>query len=851
MTADWPALIASHFVTARRQCCGRSVLKASFHHASAATHAAPDLVVSMSSDGEVDHEVDHNDSFCAVCADGGELDVCTGQCHRTFHRKCLQSREKQRLRKAKTPFRCNRCVDRIQACYICGELGDEVAKFSWGARGQEGGNTGVLKCPRACCGKFFHPRCLDEWTGAQWQSRWDPVPPVPAAEDVTHDVTTQDQEFAAGARARLEAAGANRVDERRPALDILLNGLGKQIGATVERAKEAFEGPRHAGKEHAGKEQDVVTPSPVSGLELSAAEAQEEMTGAGMASGDGRAGAMAAEKAEENAGASMDGDRSGASTPESSEERVTEFQMQSSEQRFVHAIRMATSEGQSEVVEGRRAGPASRLKEKIKQMEEMKVQGRQGGFLTRAARHEPGRIPSGSRAAVPAQSGRGASRTSPEESPTGAVRGVVQAVVAQVAEQQDTRPGANAHAQVKMVASLPEGAMVDEPVPSGENVDGRSAGTVSAQQEATRAHTPESSEERAIAPTESSAQRAGAPADVDVLGADWIKELWPALLQHGWMQIRGKRHCDKLFLPPGLNRHKLSEYVFRVEYFDSKLAVRRFLTNGPPGPNGSRAKAKHAAGAGRARVAAVAAAAATESEQQAPAEPGSEPQRRTRRTTVAESSRAANAEPVRAGQRKRAELLAPDLDELDGCPYHFCAVRENAPQCPSRGFGRCWHRLRSGLTGAAWGRLAGLWAGWKRCAVLALSESIPPHLLPKGHGLLRRGEEARTPPNSLCATILFIIHESALEVKGGLRLQDARVMCLCAAHPERRKQLEFDGLLPASAQQLPVLFALEDFKMPVHVSETRRCDRSEWWWCTRPACRPKATAARWPYPSER
>ena len=52
------------------------------------------------SDNEGDFEsrrrdIDRTPPLCAICIDGGQLIICDGPCHRSFHLECLGMTEKQ------------------------------------------------------------------------------------------------------------------------------------------------------------------------------------------------------------------------------------------------------------------------------------------------------------------------------------------------------------------------------------------------------------------------------------------------------------------------------------------------------------------------------------------------------------------------------------------------------------------------------------------------------------------------------------------------------------------------------------------------------------------------------------
>lgn len=158
------------------------------------------------SDSWVDDRFIDNESFCALCGDGGELMCCDGACRRSFHVHCVKSNESALRATVKAspalqqqaaavpmllaagttgsaldgaaaasaaaagaqaasqlpvpaqrgPFagvfdfgrddwRCSSCVTGEHSCYVCGVAGLE--------------GVSVFRCSRMC-GKYYHTACL-------------------------------------------------------------------------------------------------------------------------------------------------------------------------------------------------------------------------------------------------------------------------------------------------------------------------------------------------------------------------------------------------------------------------------------------------------------------------------------------------------------------------------------------------------------------------------------------------------------------------------------------------------------------------------------------------------------------
>ncbi|RYH28563.1 hypothetical protein EON65_11745 [archaeon] len=90
---------------------------------------------------------DNYDSFCALCdmrENACALDplMCEGSCLRIFHRECLD------LSDEPEHWYCDQCSTGKHACFICGVIGEDYSE--------------VFKCNIAACGKYYHPRCLQE-----------------------------------------------------------------------------------------------------------------------------------------------------------------------------------------------------------------------------------------------------------------------------------------------------------------------------------------------------------------------------------------------------------------------------------------------------------------------------------------------------------------------------------------------------------------------------------------------------------------------------------------------------------------------------------------------------------------
>jgi len=83
-----------------------------------------------------------NDDFCSTCLDGeGELIGCHGLCKRSFHRSCVKVSSDS----GEGSWYCSDCINRKQACLVCGTYGTD--------------GDDVERCSRLC-GKFYHRECM-------------------------------------------------------------------------------------------------------------------------------------------------------------------------------------------------------------------------------------------------------------------------------------------------------------------------------------------------------------------------------------------------------------------------------------------------------------------------------------------------------------------------------------------------------------------------------------------------------------------------------------------------------------------------------------------------------------------
>jgi hypothetical protein len=84
-----------------------------------------------------------NDSWCALCEEGGVLICCEGGCTRSFHPSCLG-----RGCVPKGKFECDFCKTDTEVCFLCG--------------GTAASKADMLKCEHPGCGKHYHKRCKKE-----------------------------------------------------------------------------------------------------------------------------------------------------------------------------------------------------------------------------------------------------------------------------------------------------------------------------------------------------------------------------------------------------------------------------------------------------------------------------------------------------------------------------------------------------------------------------------------------------------------------------------------------------------------------------------------------------------------
>jgi hypothetical protein len=142
---------------------------------SAAAHAeaaATGHVPHIFSDSWIEDRFVENESYCAVCGDGGDLLCCEGPCRRSFHNDCLSKadagvRAVMRVSPAlmavrhvaglpdteRDDWRCSGCVLGNYECFICGHAGQE--------------GVDVFRCARMC-GKHYHLTCLARDPRTRW-----------------------------------------------------------------------------------------------------------------------------------------------------------------------------------------------------------------------------------------------------------------------------------------------------------------------------------------------------------------------------------------------------------------------------------------------------------------------------------------------------------------------------------------------------------------------------------------------------------------------------------------------------------------------------------------------------------
>ena len=59
-------------------------------------------------------------------------------------------------------------------------------------------------------------------------------------------------------------------------------------------------------------------------------------------------------------------------------------------------------------------------------------------------------------------------------------------------------------------------------------------------------------------------------------GVEW-DVLWASLEREGWQLVAGGRPQDCFYLPPGITCDNMGQHRLRQDYFDSKVAVRRYV----------------------------------------------------------------------------------------------------------------------------------------------------------------------------------------------------------------------------------------------------------------------------------
>jgi hypothetical protein len=124
------------------------------------------------SDSWIEDRFVENESYCAVCGDGGDLLCCEGPCRRSFHNDCLSKHDAgvrvvMRVSPAlmavrhvaglpdteRDDWRCSGCVLGSYECFICGHSGQE--------------GVDVFRCARMC-GKHYHLTCLARDPRTRW-----------------------------------------------------------------------------------------------------------------------------------------------------------------------------------------------------------------------------------------------------------------------------------------------------------------------------------------------------------------------------------------------------------------------------------------------------------------------------------------------------------------------------------------------------------------------------------------------------------------------------------------------------------------------------------------------------------
>jgi hypothetical protein len=189
-------------------------------------------------DSWVDDRFIDNESFCALCGDGGGMICCDGPCRRSFHVACLRNadsavraaiRVSPALQRHKwfsgifdferDDWRCFSCISRVNECFVCGISG--LA------------DVDVYRCQRLC-GKYYHPACLQRYPLTQWL----PGHLTGRSLDVHRDVSAEATEDAV-------------VDMQMPVLDVLASSstalfIGSQSSTVPRGLSTRFVCPFHA-----------------------------------------------------------------------------------------------------------------------------------------------------------------------------------------------------------------------------------------------------------------------------------------------------------------------------------------------------------------------------------------------------------------------------------------------------------------------------------------------------------------------------------------------------------------------------------------------------------------------------